>query len=300
MVLDTPAISLLVCTRNRAAYLPACLAAISAMTPSVTWELVLIDNGSSDETPELLRTFAESAPFPVTIVREERRGLGAARNAGIAAARGGLVVFTDDDCYPAPDYLDRYADVFADPAVGYAAGRILLHDPDDYPITIRTETDPRPVAPRGFIEPGLVQGANMAFRRHVLLRLGGFDPALGPGGRFNFEDLDMSSRASLAGYAGGYFPGPVVAHHHRRRLASDIAALKRSYAEGRGAYFASLLTRGAPRRPLARHLWTALRWKSVTEIVLEVVAAVHYLAYRIVRPSERPLRTMHERKVVAC
>jgi glycosyltransferase involved in cell wall biosynthesis len=285
----TPAISLIVCTRNRAMYLRPCLDAISAMRPTVSWELIVVDNGSSDHTPQLLNDLKSRAWFPMVIVSERKAGLAAARNAGVMASRGSVLVFTDDDCYPAVDFLDQYAMVFADPKIGYATGRILLHDPDDFPITIRTDAEPYVIPPRGFIEPGQVQGANMAFRREVVLTLGGFDPALGPGGMFNFEDLDMSSRASLAGYAGGYFPGPTVRHHHRRRLPSDIAALRRSYAGGRGAYFASLIMRGAPRTPIARHLYHSLSWKPKGELVQEIVSAVHYTAYRLVHRSEHPL-----------
>ncbi|MES2521642.1 MAG: glycosyltransferase family A protein [Gemmatimonadota bacterium] len=285
-----PAIALVVCTRNRGAQLPVTLASHAAMRPSVPWELVLVDNGSTDSTPALLRDFAARASFSVTLVHEPRPGLASARNAGVRAARAPLLAFTDDDCYPDHDLLDRWVECFADPAIGYAAGRILLHDPEDFPITIRTDLEPQTLRPGAFVEPGFLQGANMAFRRELLRELGGFDPALGPGGRFNFEDLDMSSRASSAGAAGGYFPGPTVRHHHRRRHPAQIADLRHSYARGRGAYFASLLLRGDGSRSLFGHLRRSLAWKSRTEVVLEVVSAVHYAAYRLARRAERPLR----------
>ncbi|HYW32441.1 MAG TPA: hypothetical protein VE869_13095, partial [Gemmatimonas sp.] len=118
---------------------------------------------------------------------------------------------------------------------------------------------------------------------------GGFDPALGPGGRFNFEDLDISSRASSAGAAGGYFPGPTVRHHHRRQDPAEIAALQRSYARGRGAYFASLLLRGDGSKALLRHMQRSLSYKPRTEVALELLSAVKYAVYRCVRPAERPL-----------
>ncbi len=286
-----PAIALVVCTRNRGAHLPATLTSHLAMRPSVSWELVLVDNGSTDGTPGLLADFAARAGFSVTVVHEPRPGLASARNAGVRAARAPILAFTDDDCYPDPDLLDRWVECFADPAVGYGAGRILLHDPEDFPITIRTEAEPHPLPPGAFVEPGFLQGANMAFRRDLLRDLGGFDPALGPGGRFNFEDLDISARASATGAAGGYFPGPTVRHHHRRRDPGEIAALRHSYARGRGAYFASLLLRGDGSRALLGHLRRSLAWKPRTEVALEVMSAVHYAAYRLVRRAERPLRS---------
>lgn len=286
---DAPEVTLVVCTRNRARNLPASLETLRKLRSARPWELILVDNGSMDETPRILAEFARTAPFPVVLIDEPRPRLTNARNAGVTAARGELVVFTDDDCYPSPDFLDQWLAVFEDPQIGFGGGRILLHDPDDHPISIRTAADPIPLPPHCFIEPGDVLGANMAYRRHVLFEVGGFDPALGPGSLFNFEDLDMSSRAAAAGYAGGYFPGPTVSHHHRRRTPRDVEALKRSYAQGRGAYFASLLLRLQAPRALASHLYHSTRRKAAPQILRELFAGALYLLYRLVRPRERPL-----------
>ncbi|MEO8623961.1 MAG: glycosyltransferase family A protein [bacterium] len=289
---DATEVTLVVCTRNRARYLPGCLDALRMLRSAKPWELVLVDNGSMDETPRILAEFARTAPFPVVLVHEPRPRLTNARNAGVIAARGELIVFTDDDCYPSTDFLDQWLSVFADPQIGFGGGRILLHDPDDHPISILTTADPMQLPPYGFIEPGEVQGANMAYRRHVLFKVGGFDPALGPGSLFNFEDLDMSSRAAAAGYLGGYFPGPIVEHHHRRRTPKDVEALKRSYAQGRGAYFASLLLRLQAPRALAVHLYHSTRRKAASQILRELFAGVLYLLYRLVRPRQRPLANL--------
>jgi hypothetical protein len=286
-VREPPRLALVVCTRDRAERLPACLAAIAAMRPALAWELVLVDNGSRDETPRLLDELAAGAPFPVTVVREERPGLARARNAGVAASRAPLLAFIDDDCYPAPDLLDRWAEVFADARIGFAAGRILLHDPDDFPVTVRTDDEPQPIPMGELVTPGALQGANMAFRRQVLDAIGGFDPALGPGTPFNCEDADAAARAA-ARFAGGYFPGPTVRHHHRRRARADIAAVERSYALGRGAYYAGVLLRGdIPRTRalrevtrLLRRTWNALpRWV----LLLELLGAARYAAHRLLR-----------------
>jgi GT2 family glycosyltransferase len=130
--------------------------------------------------------------------------------------------------------------------------------------------------------PGHVQGANMAFRRDVLQAIGGFDPLLGAGTPFPCEDLDAASRASQAGWKGGYFPAPTVHHHHRRRTA-DVAPLLRSYRYGLGAYFASLLLRRVPpRRVLGAWYWMvhddALPMKLRT-----LAGAAHYVFVRVMR-----------------
>jgi GT2 family glycosyltransferase len=250
----------------------------------VPWELVLVDNGSTDATPDMLASFAAGAQVATRVVREPCAGLGNARNAGVGAARAPVVVFTDDDCYPAPDFLDAWRAVFADGAVGYGGGRILLHDPADFPITVSWLDQPVWLPANTYISPGVVQGANMAFRREVLERIGGFDPALGPGGTFNFEDIDVAARASAAGFAGGFFTAPTVYHHHRRRGGPEVDALRRSYAHGRGAYHASLLLRpGSRRRALGAwrgSLTASLRARRLGELARELGGALHYAAFR--------------------
>jgi hypothetical protein len=299
-----PELALIVCTRDRAGFLRETLAALAAVRAARPWELVLVNNGSRDATPTLLARFAAEAarapavpgaPGAVVVVREPRAGLGRAHNAGVRAARAPVLCFTDDDCYPAPDFIDRWGEVFDDPAVGYAGGTIELYDPDDYPITIRPTNVPDRRRAGAYVEAGLVQGANMAFRRDLVVAAGGFDPDLGPGGVFNCEDLDMAARVSALGAAGGYFPGPKVWHHHRRRAGPGIRALERSYAHGIGAYRTSLLFRASTRK---HGLWTwghmlreAVHYRRNERhrdlAAREFAGAVHYLAYRLVRPFRR-------------
>jgi glycosyltransferase involved in cell wall biosynthesis len=274
-------LSLVICTRNRGDRLGAALDALGRLEGMRPWELVLVDNGSSDGTAELMRAFAVAAPFPVTLVTEPAPGLGRARNAGVAAARGAVLAFTDDDCYPEVDFVDRWCEVFDDPAVGYGAGRILLHDPLDFPITVRIETTPLPLAPGAFVHPGFVQGANMAFRRDVVVALGGFDPGLGPGTPFVSDDVDLAARASAAGVGGGFFPGPVVYHHHGRRSPPEVDALRRRYDRGRGAYFAKLLLRPDTRALALRHWYWRARATPPAAVAREVAGAAHYLAWRV-------------------
>jgi len=284
-----PEVTLVVCTRDRAARLPDCLHALRALRPAIAWELILVDNGSSDDTARLLSVFAHESPVPVTVVHESIVGLANARNAGVRVARGDVIVFTDDDCYPEPDLLDRWAEVFADDSIGFAGGRVLLHDPDDAPVTVQTSTTPIAFAPRSFIAPGVVKGANMAFRRNALLADGGFDPALGPGSRFNFEDVDMAARVAAIGFAGAYAPAPTVRHHHGRRLEREVKALQRSYAHGSGAYYASLLLRWQSPRALASHLRGSWRATPARLLGWQLMGALQYLAYRVVHwRAQRP------------
>ena len=253
------------------------------MRCNATWELVLVDNGSSDDTAERVRALASQVQAPVTMVDEPRPGLGRARNAGVRRARGSILVFTDDDCYPAPDYLDRIADAFADSALDYLGGRILLHDSSDYPITIRVDPLPTAIPPRSVVPAGLIQGANMAFRRGVLERLGGFDDELGPGTRFCNDDVDAVARASAAGFTGSYLPEPTVYHHHRRRGQADVDALSRTYDRGRGAYYAKCILDLPTRRGVARHWWQSARAAAPRATLREIEGAIDYCLRRATR-----------------
>ena len=139
---------------------------------------------------------------------EAKPGLGRARNRGLSVARGDIVGFTDDDCYPTPDYIDDILDIFRDREIGYAGGRIKLFNPRDWPISIVDKAETRIIEPFTYIDgPEMkILGANMAFRRTVLKQIGGFDDAFGAGGPFAFEDVDAFARASFGGWKGRIFP----------------------------------------------------------------------------------------------
>ena len=280
---NAPLLSLIVCTRNRSARLDAFFEAVGSMRAHASWELVIVNNGSSDDTGARLQSLARSLETPVTIVNEPRTGLGRARNTGVAAARGALLAFTDDDCYPAIDYVDSVVDAFADPDRGFIGGRILLYDAEDHPITIRIDSAPIPIPPRSVVPTGLVQGANMAFRREVLARIGGFDDALGPGTPFCNDDVDAVARASAAGFAGCYVPEPVVHHHHGRRDPAEIAALWRSYDHGRGAYYAKCIFDLPVRWQVARYWWQSIGVEKTGATLRELEGALDYTARRLTR-----------------
>ena len=280
---DLPLVSLVVCTRNRAEKLEAFFAALGRMHSHAPWELVMVDNGSLDDTQVRLQSLSRSMDVRITIVGEPRRGLGRARNTGVAAARGALLAFTDDDCYPAVDYIDRVVEAFASPERAYVGGRILLYDADDHPITIRVDDSPIPIPAYSVVPTGLVQGANMAFRREVLERIGGFDNALGPGTPFCNDDVDAVARASAAGFAGSYVPEPVVHHHHGRRDPAAIAALWRSYDHGRGAYYAKCMFELPTRWKVARYWWQSVGVEKPSATMRELEGALEYTLRRLTR-----------------
>ena len=116
---DGMEVSLVICTRNRAKLLAEALPYLTRLTTGAWWEVVFVNNGSSDATREVLDAFARSSGLNASVVDELKPGLAAARNTGWRRARGRIVAFTDDDCYPAEDYLEQVRACFAEADLGY-------------------------------------------------------------------------------------------------------------------------------------------------------------------------------------
>ena len=271
-------ISLIICTRDRYHQLARCLKLVRRITFDRPWELIIVDNGSTDDTAEVVRNFIKTADIRTICLFELKRGKSNGLNSALEMATGQILAFTDDDCYPAPDFLSQVWSAFDDQSVGYIGGRIMLHDPADHPITINESMTPRTFPARSFVCAGFIQGANMAFRRRVLLDIGGFDPLFGPGALFMAcEDIDVVGRASAIGWRGKYHPDAVVSHHHGRK-AADAAALCKSYAMGCGAFHMKLLLRGHQFMWFAQSVYQ-LRWRyrtSFTTVLWELVSAAKY------------------------
>lgn len=237
------ALSLVVCTKNRAESLERCLRAISAIEQDKgsSLEFILVDNGSTDDTAAVFEAHRASMPFSARYILEEAPGIGNAMNRGYLESNGAIIAFTDDDCYPAPDFHTAALRPFAEPTVGVAGGRILLHDPTDLPITIDESRTLRRYPAGRYVRPGQFNGANLTFRREALDSVGGFDPLFGPGSFMGSgADCDAAARVCLAGWDGIYDPAIVVRHHHGRK-PGDLPAISKRYAIGSGGYHMKLL-----------------------------------------------------------
>lgn len=249
----TARISIVVPTRNRASKLARCLDHVVAIRSRNAWELIVVDNASTDETAQLLDRIACPSALQMRVVREPVPGGARTRNAGARAARGEILIFIDDDCYVRPDIVDRYCDIFEDPAIGFAGGRILLHDRSDYPLTVNESKSVRRFPPARPVPCGIVQSSNMAVRRQAFLDAGGFDERMGPATRFPAEDWDIQTRIGICGWAGGYFPGPTVSHDHGRKRAEARKRI-RAYNVGSGAVYLKLIAGRATRRTYLPHV----------------------------------------------
>ena len=288
-----PAVSVVLCTRDRAERLALALERLAAVPlQGLALELVVVDNGSSDHTSHVIDAFAARAGFPVLACFEPLPGLGRARNCGIAEARAELLVFTDDDCFFDPDYFRSLLLHFDAKSFGFGGGQILPvnADDDERVATLRLQ-EPRLIEPHAYVlTPGLIQGANMFFRREVFDRVGVFRSDMGAGTPFPCEDIEMACRASNGGFVGLLHPEIKVFHDHRRRRDSPEAlAVIDSYALGRGAYFASLVCEG---RVDALSLWmnkylghTELGYHHLAMLAREMRAAADFIECLPLQPG---------------
>lgn len=216
--------SIVLCTYNRSASLQITLDSLARLVtpPDMTWELVVVDNNSKDATAATVQKFAAQQAFPVRYVFEERQGLSVARNTGVYHARGKYIVFTDDDVTFDKMWLARIAEAFEQWGCAGVGGRIVpvwntakpkwLAMTGPYKmggaiVEFDLGDDPKPLEHSAF-------GANMAFRRDLFDRYGGFRPDLGRRGTtlLSFEDSDFFGRLKDGGERLMYIPDAVVYH----------------------------------------------------------------------------------------
>ncbi len=181
-----PEISVVICTRNRAALLEKCLLSVEQQTLAASvFEILVVDNGSSDATPLLLEKFSER--LPLTAISEPVIGLSRARNTGWQAAKSDFIAFLDDDAMADPDWLASGLRSFQTvrPMPAAMTGPIRLAWEQSAPVWLTIDiqgclgrldfgTDARE-----FGGSETLIGANCFFHRRILERFGGFNERLG-------------------------------------------------------------------------------------------------------------------------
>jgi glycosyltransferase involved in cell wall biosynthesis len=223
-------VTVLIATYNRADLLGETLQSLARMRVSreLTWETIVIDNNSRDRTRDVVESFAAGFPVPLRYLFESRQGRSSALNAGIAASAGRVLVFTDDDVRVRDGWLDAASAPLLgdDESLVYTGGPIqpiwgtppprwldLTRGDLWGTIAIQNHGDKQFVYEEGRKVP---LGANMAARRSLFRRIGGFRPDLGrTGGRLVLgqEVPELLLRAREAGLRGMYVPAMTLDHH---------------------------------------------------------------------------------------
>jgi len=242
-----PELSVIVASRDRADSLARCLAALneSWAATQMAWEVIVVDNASTDATSAVVREFAARAAYPVTLLQESRPGVSRARNAGAATARSDWLAFTDDDCLVDPQWPTALLAAVAErPGLGLIGGRVDLADPLDLPASTRSFSDAMDINDLDALTARMI-GCNFAMRADLFQALGGFDPRLGGGTpALAAEDFDLFYRALHQGAAMRYEPSARLRHAHGRRGETQGRQLTQAYIRGRGAFLAKHSLRG--------------------------------------------------------
>jgi len=236
-----PAVSVIICTRDRPQQLLRCVATVTEAArqwPTMSTEIIVLENLSKPNLaldPEEISRITEGRGV---FIKLPVGGLSNARNAGMRAARGRLLVFTDDDCLMDSGYIRDLAGHVADHAGHvFLGGRVKLADADDLPFTIKDS--PEPEIYNVSIHPGgFAPGCNFVISRLTADTVGIFDTRFGAGAPFRAgEDTDYIIRAHLAGVLIRYVPDMCVLHHHGRRHLHEVKELSGFYSFANGALY---------------------------------------------------------------
>jgi glycosyltransferase involved in cell wall biosynthesis len=247
-----PRLTVVICSLNGGEGVRRCLDALGRQTIADAIQIVVVDDGSTDDTAAI------AVAGGVDLVRhEQNRGLSAARNSGIARARGGVVAFLDDDCEPHTDWAEQLLSSYADDGVAGAGGPILAEcSSDGFMAGYLGRNNPLQILELDLARSGALPyrfmlyikrmwsappadtrrpvyslvGANMSFRREVLVAVGGFDELF----TFGADELDLCHRIGIqVPWARlQYEPAAVVRHHFHPSLRDTV---RRSRAYGVGA-----------------------------------------------------------------
>jgi glycosyltransferase involved in cell wall biosynthesis len=222
---DLPFISVVIPVWNSPELIAKCLAAIGSQTyPRDRFEVLVVDNGSTDETAEVVRSFPA-----VTLLSEPVASSYRARNRGLRSARGECVAFTDADCIPDREWLAAAARAARRyPLAGVFAGQVdLFRASSSGSVACEKYEYAFEFDQARNVRYGVCVTANWMSRRATLLEFGGFDESVKSGG-----DWHLCGRIQAAGHPVVYVPEMCVAHPIRGSLA-QLAAKRRRTIGGR-------------------------------------------------------------------
>lgn len=234
----SPFFSVIIPTFNRLGQMASCLEAISMLDyPKERFEVIIIDDGGDNGLVDVVAPFRER--FPLNMLRQDHAGVAAGRNRGAEVARGEFLVFTDDDCRPAPDWLKRLAERFAKAGDCIVGGRTVNALQDNiYSTASQTlisylfsyyNVNP--------LEARFLNGSNLAIPADGFYAIGRFDKTFFLMGA---EERELCDRWLQSGRKMIYAPEVLVFHFHALTFR---AFLRQHFKYGCGAYHYQRLRR---------------------------------------------------------
>ena len=258
-----PAYSVIVPAYQAAGSLEICLDALSIQTVArELYEVIVVDDGSTDGTGEIARRAGAQ------VIVQQNAGAAAARNAGATVARGNLLLFTDADCAPVPNWIEALVAPFGDERVAGSKGTYLSNQRAIISRFTQLEYEDRYDRMTGAKTIDFVDTYSAAYRRDIFTANTGFDPAF-----LYDEDQEFSFRLTEKGYRLLFAPAAQVYHRHNATLAAYI---RRKFLMG---HWKVLVTRRHPGRVMKdSHTPQALKLQMGLAAVVAVAFLVAVLA----------------------
>ncbi len=213
-------VSVIIPVRNSVSTLGACLEALAHQTVEPgRYELIVVNDGSTDATHQLAASYALTARHAAYCFDIAPSGPAAARNYGVTQAHGDLVLFTDGDCAPAPDWIEQLSAPFADPEVVGARGVYRTRQSSLVARFVQQEYQDKYDRTAQLATIDHIDTYSAAYRREVFQANGGFETAFSAP---SVEDQEFSFRLAAKGYKLVFAPHAVVYHQHDTSLAEYV------------------------------------------------------------------------------
>jgi glucosyl-dolichyl phosphate glucuronosyltransferase len=244
-------LTIAVCTFNRAFLLKDALRSLRVPEGNPTFEILIIDNNSSDKTQTVVQKFADEASFPVRYLVEKRLGLSRARNRAVLEANGDWIWYVDDDIAFTPNWLSEvFTGLKKFPDASVFAGRVVPSFEDSRPEWLSDSLLPYyghthfGDQPRWLKTTEHPVGANVGFRKNVFDQVGLFKPSLGRVGNklLSCEETELVTRLHSAGHRVAYLPDAEVRHRVPLERAKISWLRRRAYWGG----ISFVMTEGSP------------------------------------------------------
>jgi GT2 family glycosyltransferase len=276
-------LSVVIATKDRAPFVARALDSLALQAAAPPFEAIVVDNGSRDGTAELVRARIPAAPFPLVLAQHAEPNRGAARNVGIALARGETVLFVDDDVWVPPDFVAAHARAHSAAAGELAVSGPILNVPS-------YEVRPEPAA--GNFSRAFLCTCNVSLPRRALQAVGGFDEVFD---LYGWEDTELGFRLRRAGVTRAFAWDAYLYHIkppasetlemlarktvERARMAAHLLRKEPSWRArlATGAYAANLLRARLTAPEWALPLYAGLAKSERTPAALRGIARAQFL-----------------------
>ncbi|MBW4648295.1 MAG: glycosyltransferase [Kastovskya adunca ATA6-11-RM4] len=278
---SNPLISVAVCTYNRADRLIFTLEGLCCQSlPIEQFEVLVVDNASTDNTQEICKTFATKLPN-FHYIYEPVQGLSKARNTALHQARGEYLAYLDDDAIPCENWLETILQTFqtVEPKPVCVGGLISPLWEIPKPDWVHEYIEPLfsildyGSQPCWFSYPKFPYGANMTYRREALCQLGGFSEQLGRQGKnlLSEEERLLNRLLEKQGERFYYNPQASVQHWIPKERINPVWIIRRSYWQGRSEALVDQILGKSFTQQRWNSIWTVMNWMNLRRLVAQVL-----------------------------